>query len=336
MKPISKDTRQSIISLLDDGLTSRQIAKNLGIGYSTINRVRLKARPDAPKHQGGRPAKLTATDKRKLVRLATSGKADTAPQLMQELKDQVNVSANTVRRALKESGLKAVTKKKKPFLKSNHVFQRYQFALKYKDYMADDWEQFVFPDETKVNRVGSDGRKWVWKRPKGQMTSQHVQGTMKFGGGSVMMWACMTARGVGCVHRIEGIMNAACYTEILESCLLKTIDDHGLERDKIIFQQDNDPKHTSRAAHQWFKDNGIKVLAWPAYSPDLNPMEHLWGRLKRSLAEYESEPSSMTELWERVKTEWEKITPEECQELIKSMPRRIAAVLKAKGRSTKY
>jgi hypothetical protein len=77
-------------------------------------------------------------------------------------------------------------------------------------------------------------------------------------------------------------------------------------------------------------------MLWPAQSPDLNPIEHLWGHLKRRLAEYEVEPKGILELWERVQEEWEKIPAEVCQNLIESMPRWMEAVIKAKGGYTKY
>ena len=89
-------------------------------------------------------------------------------------------------------------------------------------------------------------------------------------------------------------------------------------------------------AKDWFQDNGVEVLDWPAQSPDLNPIEHLWFHLKRRLGVYPDAPKSMLELWERVQEEWEKIPKETCLELIRSMPRRVAAVLKAKGGYTKY
>ena len=77
-------------------------------------------------------------------------------------------------------------------------------------------------------------------------------------------------------------------------------------------------------------------MVWPAQSPDLNPIEHLWGCLKRRLAEHENFPIGIYELWERVQVEWERIPVEECQKLIESMPRMVQAVLNAKGGYTKY
>ena len=91
MKHISEETRNNIISLLDTGLSSRPIALQLGVSHTTVDRVRAKFRPEMQKNQGGRPAKLTVTDKRRLVRMVTSGEADTAVQLTQEFKNTKNI-----------------------------------------------------------------------------------------------------------------------------------------------------------------------------------------------------------------------------------------------------
>ena len=77
-------------------------------------------------------------------------------------------------------------------------------------------------------------------------------------------------------------------------------------------------------------------MEWPAQSPDLNPIEHLWSHLKKKLEEYENPPTGITDLWKRVEKEWNNIPASVCQNLIESMPRRVAAVLGAKGGYTKY
>ena len=48
----------------------------------------------------------------------------------------------------------------------------------------------------------------------------------------------------------------------------------GIPEDDIIFQQDNNPKHTSKRAQKWFEEQEIKLLDWPAQSPDLSPIEY--------------------------------------------------------------
>ena len=76
-------------------------------------------------------------------------------------------------------------------------------------------------------------------------------------------------------------------------------------------------------------------MKWPALSPDLNPIEHLWDLLKRRL--HELPPANdVDELWKQVQDVWNVITPAECAELVDSMPRRLQQIRKAKGDYTKY
>jgi transposase len=232
--------------------------------------------------------------------------------------------------------MKAVVKKKRPFLSKRHRRERLDFAIAHQDWTVDDWKMVVWSDETKINRLGSDGRKWVWKKKGEGLSDRLVEGTLKFGGGSLMMWGCMLWDGVGYACKIDGRMDGDLYLKILEEDLQESLGYFGKSANDVIFQQDNDPKHTCKKAQTWFQDNGFKVLPWPPQSPDLNPIEHLWEYLKVKLGEYEKPPSGMLELWERVKREWNKIDAAVCQNLIESMPRRVAAVVKAKGGYTKY
>ena len=81
-------------------------------------------------------------------------------QLVQELKTHTttaNISADTIRRTLKEAGLKAITKKKKPQLLKRHIHQDLDFALCHQYWTTEDWKRVIWSDETKINHLGSDG-----------------------------------------------------------------------------------------------------------------------------------------------------------------------------------
>ena len=163
-----------------------------------------------------------------------------------------------------------------------------------------------------------------------------VNGTKKFGGGCLMMWGCMLWDGVGYACKIDGRMDGELYTKILQEDLQGSLAYNGKNPSSIIFQHDNDPKHKSKVASTWLENHGFQVLSWPAQSPDLNPIEHLWAHLKRRVANSKDPPKGMLELWDRVEEEWDKIGVDVCQKLIESMPERIEALLKAKGGYTDY
>ena len=227
-------------------------------------------------------------------------------------------------------------KKKKPFLSARHRQQRLTFALKHREWTVEDWKRVIWSDETKINRFGSDGRQWVWKQKGDGLIEREVQGTVKFGGGNIMVWGCMGWNGVGQLAEIEGKMDADQFVSILEDHLLPSLEESGIPEEQVIFQQDNDPKHKSKKAKNWMENNNITLLDWPAQSPDLNPIEHLWDHAKNRLKEYPTPPKGVWQIWERVEEVWNNIPPEVCQNLIESMPRRLEAVIKAKGGNTKY
>ena len=151
-----------------------------------------------------------------------------------------------------------------------------------------------------------------------------------------MVWGSMGWNGVGILIEVEGKMDADQYCQILDEGVVESFEKLEIEEGEQYFQQDNDPKHISWKAQKWFEDNNIQVLSWPAQSPDLNPIEHLWDHFKCQLQKYETSPRGAYELWDRLVEEWNAIAPEVCQNLIESMPRRIQAVIRAKGGHTKY
>ncbi len=102
----------------------------------------------------------------------------------------------------------------------------------------------------------------------------------------------------------------------------------------FIFQQDLAPAHTAKGTKSWFNDHGVTVLDWPANSPDMNPIENLWGIVKRKMRD--TRPNNADDLKATVKETWASIPPQQCHKLITSMPRRIEAVITAKGAPTKY
>ncbi len=160
--------------------------------------------------------------------------------------------------------------------------------------------------------------------------------TVKHGGGSVLMLGRMSAAGVGELHFIDGIMNSQMYCSILKRRCYHHSVPLIVSRDSVIplFQHDNDPKHTSKATVVFLKKNRVKVIQWPSMSPDLNPIEHLWGILKRQVENHS--PSSIQSLKEVILEEWKKIDLAKCRQLVHSMPRRLGAVIKNHGGHTKF
>ena len=97
-----------------------------------------------------------------------------------------------------------------------------------------------------------------------------------------MFWCCFRFSGVGTLAPIEGMMNSARYTELIQPTIIRDMQ-RAFPEGGGIFQQDLAPCHTSQQVKRVFRQADIKVLDWPGNSPDLNPIKNLWSILKSRL-----------------------------------------------------
>ncbi len=148
-----------------------------------------------------------------------------------------------------------------------------------------------------------------------------------------MIWGAMSSAGVGPLCFLKTNVITPVYQEILEHFMLPSADQLFKDAD-FIFQQDLAPVHTAKSTKSWLNDHGVDVLDWPANLPDLNPIKNLWGIVKRKMRN--KRPKNADEPKATVKETWASIPPQQRHKLITSMPRRIEAVIKAKGAHTKY
>ncbi len=119
------------------------------------------------------------------------------------------------------------------------------------------WNHVLWSDETKISLFGSDGVKRVWRQPDEEYKDKCVLPTVKDGGGSAMVWCCMSAAGTGELQFIEGTMNANMYCDILKQNIIPSLRRLGRRE---IFQHDNDPKHTSKKTTALLKKLRVKII----------------------------------------------------------------------------
>lgn len=140
MKKTSENKVKEVLHYAKKGMSVRAVARKTGLHYSTISRICNSKIPERQKNRGGRKALITSETKRRISRLVQSGAMDTAVQVHAHLVNTQNFtgSAQTVRNALRENGLRGRVKKKKSALSALHRKNRLLFAQTHKDWSLED------------------------------------------------------------------------------------------------------------------------------------------------------------------------------------------------------
>jgi len=327
-----------------ENFNATQIAKKMGHDPTTIRRFIKKYKETGTTDnlpRSGRPSALNNDEKDALTSKVTQNRRASINEVINTL--DLNCSLTTARKALHDVGITSHVAAKKPFISESHATARVSWCEKHKKKTVSDWKQVIFSDESSVE-IGKQSRQIrVWRGVGERFNTECLAPTFKSGRKSVMVWGCFAGGIKGplvfCDENKEGSerINSNTYITILKSYLCpfyRTVRE--LTEKPAIFQQDNAPIHTSKITKEWFKTNKIVTIDWPANSPDLNPIENIWKQLKDNIQNQKVFPKNVNELKVALKKEWEDLDNSVFEEVVASMPRRINAVLQARGGPTKY
>ena len=187
----------------------------------------------------------------------------------------------------------------------------------------DTWCQVAFSDEKKWNLDGPDGMRYEWvdtHRPRELNVRRHT------GGGGVLIWRAFLADTKSELKFVDGNQDSVKYVSTLRMHLQPFID-----TENHIFQQDKAAIHKSRYTMSWIRDQGINVMEWPAFSPDLNPIENLWGIMTQQVYAGGKRYNTKDELKKAVLEAWAAISPTTLTDLDHSMRKRCIRVLVHRG-----
>lgn len=329
-KDISNEQRSSVILLYEEGYCQNIIAGRLSLSCATVNRI---VNGSQPNERRGRLRKTTRRDDSLLKRLVNTDPFITSSKIKAQLPSFSDISTRTIRRRLQEDlQLPARITSKKPFIPKTAIQRRLAFCRKYQDWTIDNWKSVLFSDESTFRQFNNIGR--FVRRPPGSNPNnpRFVSSTVKYSP-QIMVWGCFALSGHGGLHFLskDQTMTAITYQTVLEENLSICMSNLACD----VFQHDSAPCHKAKVVTQWFQENSISVLDWPSYSPDLNPIENLWGIVKKKLSALII--TSLPHLQQEITRIWcLEVTPELCQRLISSMPQRIKEVIKNKGNATRY
>lgn len=240
-------------------------------------------------------------------------------------KKGIEVSLNTIQRRLHDNNYGWRSTKLKPFLSDKHVEKRLLWARANLDR---DFSNVIFTDESSF--WAWDTRRHAWSTRAVPVIQRTVKHPVK-----LHVWGCFSKQGFGILYLFTDNLNAEKMKKIYEQSLLKSARRwFGPDNSLWVLQEDNDPKHRSRACTEWKRENGITTLDWPSQSPDANPIENVWGAMKVKLRE--KRVFNLKQLSRHIRQIWRSLPETMAENLVESMPKRCQAIIDNDGDWTTY
>lgn len=337
---LSPETVSAIIALIDDGRSQRYVAQRFGVSRSTVQRVHTRFLETglSTRRPGTGPQRLTTErDDRFVVSQSLRNRHLTAVELRNRLQHvrNVNVSERTIRRRLNAANLVSRRPATGPELQRRHRVTRLRFAREHEHWNENDWGRVLFTDESRFCLRSPDGRERVWRRTGERYAECTFSSRVSFQGGSVMVWAGISMAAHTELYLVpRGSVTAERYiNEILEDYVVPYAPFIG---NNFLLMHDNARPHVAGIVREYLHEVNIPQMEWPSLSPDLNPIEPVWDMLGRRIRSRVPTPMTLNELRGALLEEWETIQQNEISHLIEGMPRRMQAVIRARGGNTRY